>query len=292
MNRKDEMHRHSRQVYCVVCIINQLGDSHQELVKSTIYIFNEYREMSTEVDSAKDSSRSIAVLVGKIYSSLYYLNRDVLNKDMDYEAYLSIARNLIEKLALLNHVISKESRAKALGRLYDRSSLDIFAIMESDPAQYDNLVLRWKEDNGWSTSTVESRVHSLGSKELKVIYAYMSRVVHGINRDDLLKRESDKYYMSGYILLLLSVEINKIMIRIPKGIYEKELTPLHVEINQIIEPAWIKYGGLKVILTLTGFRDESKIYTELESRTISNYNKRLEEVVTKGYNFYPKIAVE
>lgn len=291
MEQQEEMHRHSRQVYCVICILNQLGDSHLELVELTSEIFNSYGEMSKQLSHIDNSRKSTVILIGKIYASVHYLADNILSKDFSYEAYLSVARNLIEKLALLNHIMKKESRAQALSNLYDISSRDILVMIKSDPSQYDDLISNWLSENGWSTSTVESRVSTLGNKELVLIYAYISRIVHGINRDDLLRRETDEYYISGYVLLLLSVEINRVMAKIPADIYSKNLGNLHTNVAEKIEKAWTQYGGLKVILTLTGFRDEAEGFTKAESEVISDYNKKLEEVIEKGYKFYPKIKL-
>lgn len=289
MDKQKEMHRHKRQVYCVSCILNQLGDSILESYDLTGGAYDTYGQMAIGLAQAGPEHKSIMVVVGKVYSSMHYLNNNLLSKDSNYEAYLSVARNLIEKLALLNHIINKEKRASSLSSLYDKSSFDILAYIEADPSQYAKLMTDWMSENNWSSSTVESRVSSLGNPEIIVLYAYISRLVHGINRDDMLKRETDMHYISGYICLVLSTEVNRVMAKIPEGVYPKNLKLSHTKAVNSIENPWKKFGGFKAILSLTGFRIHLKESSQMEDDFLKNYNEKLEEVVALGYQFFPKI---
>jgi len=297
IEKRKEFSLHNRTVTkdgdertCPYCLINPLGDSVIRASEISSIFFKRYNEQLL-VDTAElvDEFRSIRILVGKVYAGLQYLDATMLKSDFNLEAYLSVSRNLIEKLGLLNHIMRNNSRAVALDELYTESSLDIERIINVKAGEEDRQVIEWIGQNGWSTSTVESRVTGLKDSELRLLYAYMSRLVHGINRDEMLKRPSDVHYIAAYVYLTVVNLINKVLAELPEDVFptSKSLRAEHKESLIEIESMWECIGGLRSILTLTGFGIES-LKTDI-SKFMDSYNAKLEEVVATGLHFFPKI---
>ncbi len=271
-----------RKAVCPVCTANALSKSHLIFSARTGDAYNFYREMSDSDLRDKPADRALYILIGKINSSARYLDDHLFTYPFEFEAYISMARNMIEKLALLNFVLEKEERAASLGELYEKSSFDILTLFSENRSDIDSLISEWKSDNSWSNSEVSHRIDFMGDKELKLIYAYTSRLIHGLNRDEMLGSDEDILYPMAYVYLSVLRSYHAVLSRLPNGLYPRSINAVHAETVKDVDDIWlVSEVPMHSILELTLYGLEHVSYSRAQKEFIIEHNARAMHMLEK-----------
>lgn len=255
-----------------MCIVNGLAKSHAELANGFIKVIPLYDET---LGQNTGLPISIATLIGEIIDNWMNLDYHVVTSNLEFEAYISMARNTIEKIALLNHIQNSQKRVQALDKLIFTNSQDIRFIYSSGNKDVGELENFWMNQNSWTKSRPEDRIVKLKDNDLLLVYGYASRLIHGLNRDSSLKDDSDKYLIAIYSYLVVIRATHAVLA--DNTYIGEEIRKIHSKTATEAVRIW---EGIKMtphyILMLSSFSvNDDKLWSKAQLDFIKNYKVKL-----------------
>jgi hypothetical protein len=277
------MAKTKRDIMCPVCTANGLAKSHAYINNSMQEVFKYYLNKDIIDAGADDDMIAVHILIGKILSSLIYLVQNLLTEPIDFEAYISISRNAIEKLALLNFIMKRPNRREKLLQLFAVNSFDYLTLFSENRDNQRIIIQEWKEQNKWTDSEIGHRIEQLKDPEIDLIYAYSSRLMHGLNRDELLQFDEDKIYMMSYVYINVMILYNNVFVQLPEALYKDSISSKHKAISKNVGSIWSEMElPIYSILELSTFGIQHMPYSKKVKEFIIEHNKKLPESIKLG----------
>lgn len=223
---------HNPGAVCVVCTINALTDTVYLLIDSQESLEKLYPEPS--YPRYKDHSWAIQTLSSSSKQSMDYLMFNLIQKDaMEFEAYASIARNLIEKLAKLIEVIGSEESLIQSSHEFMDTVEDVTLLFECKDIKNDTAKLKKAKFLGRGPDW-----NKLPEDKYKLAFAYLSRLMHSYNMDSLLHPAIDRFLVRGYLLIISGSLYHQISSEVP--VLSDKARSLHRDTKSKLDAIWSK----------------------------------------------------
>lgn len=271
---------------CAFCLLAANYES-WELINSRIPIIgNKYR--NSDIKIKDEETKLLCILAGSIDGDMEYLMQHALRGGIKtFEAYLSISRNTIERIANVNFLLTNNSEKKQQERksMYaDLLSNNVYDVLEflntKDP---EASAKRWL-DQEWTSFDLSTRAGLL-HPYIKLIYGYISRVSHTVNRDGYLIEDETEAFIKLYLFYRIIYVYNDVHLLLPNSVSSKTLKELHQSLNEELEAIWEKYDTYpEALIALTSFGQE--IRPTIYDVFFKNYKQKMK--IASKHNSLPK----
>ncbi len=257
---------------CVSCIANSITDSWYILLNNLYEIAQNYDNANQENTSTVDNYAT-RITIGIINSSFMNLCTGVHeNGKNNFESFMCISRNVLERLSNINYLNSKPENRIKYSKILKNNERDICELyLPADPIKKST---EWKSQK-WTNISQEKRINALSSKQHILLYGYYSRVLHTLNIDILLKDEMNMTFIKIYTLLELVISYNTVL-----SVYHENsdeynaIKTKHKEFNNLLNFTWMnKNLSLNSIILLTTFYDDKR--DKRNSKVLKLYLKAL-----------------
>lgn len=277
---------HKPGAVCIVCTINALTDTVYLLLDRQESLGKFYPEPSHL--NYRDHSWAIKTLSGSSTQSMDYLMLNLMHKDaMEFEAYASIARNLIEKLTKLIEVISSDESLIQSSHEFMDTVEDVTLLFECKDIKKDTVKLKKAKFLGRGPDW-----NNLPEDKYKLAFAYLSRLIHSYNMDSLLHPAIDRFLVRGYLLVLIGGLYHQISSKVP--VLSDKARALHKDTKSKLDRIWSKESITPETLIYWTTFYETK-HKENEKEVLAWYEKTLNQCVKiqedKGAVVLPRIEI-
>lgn len=273
---------HKPHSICIVCSINALADSHDFLIEIQPKIEQRYHDHY--FTKANHSFESWQILSSSANESIHYLLIKLMDESpASFEAYVSITRNLIEKLSKLREVFKSEESALKSEHEFEATTSDVTMIFESFNPLLDSRKLKKEKflDKGTDISNISE-------EKFQLIFTYLSRVIHSYNKDSLLRDKMTKFVIKSYLMVAVCTLYHQTLLENNK--IKPDVQNLHSIALSAIEQFWSNRSATqKTLIYWTSFYDDTR--SEKENQIIDEYHKYLDRsldvFVKKGISVVP-----
>lgn len=285
LQEASEFH-HKPLSMCVVCTQRALTKTYYKLFDEQVIIDKNRPEESFL--EFYDNHSAIKVLISSCDLSIHYLITHLQETELsEFEAYIGVSRNLIEKVSKIKDLDNKENLEKA-SKDFDKTYNEVMKLFESKNPSLHGKQLKNEKwlDRGVDKSNIKG-------EEMKLIHAYLSRVLHVQNMDTLLSPKEDRFFVKAYILIKVS-EIYHETCR-NQFCLSKFSQKKHTEVLNYIKKTWNILGVTsEQLIYCTSFYADK--HTTIEESTIQSYIKILNNAFRmyseNGQNLVPLIEYE
>lgn len=266
-------HHHPKTI-CVACTFNAIADTFNFVLDNQGEIGN-IRPMPSYPRYSNNWSYS--TLVSAVESSLFYLaNKLIESESSEFEAYLSVARNMLERLIKIKDIINNPDLINQASNDFKNTVDDIKMIFECVDPKMIAKELKKAQFLGRGPNW-----DYIGDDKFKLIFAYLSRVAHTYNMDVLLSPKYDRFFIKSYFFVVLTELYHKTMSECV--CLDKESINLHKKHLSSIEKIWAeKRITPENIIYCTTYYDDYR--NGIEKDAIKGYCSRLDN----SFNLYNK----
>jgi hypothetical protein len=278
---------HKPGAICVACTINALAESVDTLLAAQTQLYEVHP--NTTYPRYNDDLWAVKSLGSSAELSIQYMIENLLNQDIvEFEAYLSVSRNLLEKLCKIEDIISDREKLLRSSDEFKQTVSDITQIFECNDASATTLSMKRANFLGRGIN-----LSNLPGDKYRLSFAYLSRAIHSYNMDSLLDPSYDRFIVKSYMLILIGELYHSVSAKLPH--ISKEAAGIHSKCSNTIKSFWLKKGvTVESLIYWTTFYDD--IHTESEKEVINRYNltlaKSLEHFKDKGIIALPKIILK
>ena len=282
----NKAHHHSN-ILCVVCTLSALTESYYTLL-----------DIQPEIDMSRPSEQhlnyldpetSVKILDSSCGTSMHYLLSRLQDSELsEFEAYLAVARNLIEKLSRLKDVTDDAEKRKEASKDFKSTFNDVCCIFEAEQAR--TTAKKIKNIKWLGRGTDRSNIKE---ERYDLLYAYLSRVLHVTNMDTLLSPREDRLLVKAYALILAAKLYHEVAAN--SSYVSEKGRMLHKKCLKKLDGEWFgKNLSPETLIYCTTYYDDTR--SELERKALNSYNQRLEYVFTAysehRHNLLPKIQMK
>lgn len=277
---------HKPNALCVVCALNALTETYYVLIDSQAEIDDQRHLMQDK--KLTDDDAALKIIDSSCGSSMHYLLTNLQDTELsEFEAYISIGRNLIEKVSRIIDIISDEKLKKQASVDFQNTTEDIKLLFESSKPSTTALMLKKAKWLGRGTDR-----SNIDEDEYGLLYAYLSRVIHVSNMDTLLHPKEDRFFVKAYVLIKTAKLYHKYMVEL-KYLTDESIK-LHKKCCTELETGWKSKGvSPENLIYSTTYYDDSR--GVIEARTLSSYKKKLQNAFSvyneHGAHVLPKFDI-
>ncbi len=239
---------------CPVCVSNATNESLSKTFEMSREIINQiYDNIDSIKDNLTDEDSGYLGLLSPSLGILVDMSNGLFTPD-DFQIieFASSTRIVIERLSDLIYITTKGPlKYKKYNELFIGNSMDIHDICTFSSGK--DLSTKWLSQR-WTGLSREKRISYFENDEFLVAYGYASRIVHGINRDYLLRDKCDvilvKYYFYLISNMAMCLAVKKLSGRYIPEVTSKKASALF----ELVSFEWRSKGlNLRNILNLTTF---------------------------------------
>lgn len=265
LNIAARSHHHPKAV-CIVCTVNAFAETFYYTLDNQQSI-QETRPKPSHPQYSDNWSYS--VLISATDSSLYYLARNLLiTEPSEFEAFLSVARNILERLSKIQFIISHPEGIERASDDFKSTMADVTLLFECTDPSAAAKQMKAAKFLGRGISLTHIR-----KEKYQLLFSYLSRVEHTYNLDVLLAPKYDRFFVKAYLFVALTELYYEVLTQCTY--LGKKATIPHGSALTSIEDFWAsKDVTPETLIYCTTYYDADR--SKLESQTLEHYLRALD----------------
>lgn len=257
---------HKATTVCVVCALNVFAKLYYLVLDSQVKIDGENEPKHPDMS---DKNLSLLVLDSSARSSMNYLISRLQDTEIiEFEAWIAVARNLIEKMSRLADILDDDSLKIQASKDFSDTVYDLKNLFEVESAK--KSASEMKKSKWLGRGTQRSNIKD---EKYELIYAYLSRMLHVSNMDTLLNPKEDRFLVKAYILVSVGYLYHYYSSQLPY--ISKERLKMHTKCCKKLKSLWLVKGlSPEILIYCTTYYKNER--TKLENSTLEQYTESLQ----------------